>query len=229
VEAGPAPSAEPPLTKRELGPACPPSAAGDVSLANAEADIEKQRSGFARCARAGRGGVTEVSWTVPPHGAVQMLEPLEPEPDEWCLIQAAKRVTFRERAPKTVLVNLTVRLDPDGSVKLEIAQAQLGNAVVCEVVAHGGIAEGSDRKLLTLADSMTVCYRRAQRSDPSQTGNMQLSLTLRDDGTVSDVRIDAKRRTDLARDCVRATAALASFPAPSGPARLDFALRYVPE
>lgn len=223
-------NSEPELVTTELGPACPKrESTAEVTLPNAEAAIENRRASFSGCARGGRGGSTEVSWIVPPKGAVEMLGAPEPEPDEWCLLEAARKVTFPSRATRTVIVNAAVRLAPDGSVRLDITQAQVGKAVICQIVTRGGTLEGSDRAALALADTMTVCYRQAQRSDPSQTGGMFFELTLRDDGTVSDVRIEAKRRSDLARDCARATAALARFPAPNGPARIEFSLDYVPE
>ena len=226
AEARPSEQPKPPSTAH--GPACPaPTDRAEAEVPNLRAAIERQRPSFAACASDGRGASTEVTWIVPPKGRVTRLASPEPEPYEWCLLRKVERVNFRARPPRTVFVHLRLRVEGDKSVSYDLTQAEAGKAVVCAVETSGATAEGTDGAARALADSMTVCYRQAQRSDPAQAGQIEVGLRLADDGTVREVEVRGERRTDLVQGCVRSTAALARFPMPKGPASVQFSLRFV--
>lgn len=128
-----------------------------------------------------------------------------------------------------MLVNARIRVQSDGSVDVSVTQGPEGKAVVCDVVTTGATGAGTFEKAISLGDSFTVCYQRAQRSDPSQSGKLHFELDLKEDGTVGDSHGEGARRTDLVRDCASATARLARFPEPSGAASVSFDVRFVVE
>jgi hypothetical protein len=220
----------PPAPTASSGPPCPePTSALETTLPDAEAAIQKLKKSFSSCAMNGRGGSTELTWLVPAQGKVAMITDPEPEISEWCLIKKAKAVAFPKRTTKNVLVNARIRVESSGNVEISVTQAPEGKAVVCEVVTTGATAPGTLEKALALADSFSVCYQLAQKSDPSQSGRLHFELDLKADGTVGDSKSDGARRTDLVRGCALSTARLARFPEPSGAAHIGFDVRFVVE
>lgn len=212
------------------GPLCPePTSALETTLPDAEAAIQKLEKSFSTCAKDGRGGSTEITWLVPAQGKVAMITDPEPDISEWCLLKKAKAVAFPKRTTKNVLVNARIRLESSGNVEISVTQAPEGKAVVCEVVTTGATAPGTLETALALADSFSICYHRAQRSDPSQSGRLHFELDLKADGTVGDSSGEGARRTDLVRDCALSTARLARFPKPNGVAHVGFDVRFVVE
>jgi hypothetical protein len=198
-------------------------------LPGAEEAVAKHTPAFAKCATQGRGGSAEVTWLVPPVGAVEMFTDPEPEPDEWCLLERAKAVGFARRGKQKIRVHARVWVEPDGQVRITVTQSAEGRAVVCNVTTAGGTAAGTFERATQLAESFGVCYDRARDRDPSQSGTLRFELALKADGTVGDSRSEGSRRSDLVRDCALATARLARFPEPTPPARVGFEVHYVVE
>lgn len=199
----------------------------DIEVPEAEAVIRKASAAFSSCAKGGRGGSTELTWIVPSKGKVEMITDPEPAIDEWCLIKKAAAIRFDKRASGEVFVNARIWLESSGQLRISVTQAAAGRAVVCEVTTRGDVGAGTVEKAVELGSSFETCYSLAQRSDPSQSGDLHFELDLKADGTVSDSKSSGGRHTDLVRDCANATARLARFPEPKPPANVTFDVRFV--
>lgn len=215
-----------PSPTTRLGPSCPKPASAGASLPGAEERVQKHGPSFEGCSRDGRYAAAELTWVVPPKGAIRLLHSPEPDPHEVCIIERAKRLTFPTRAAHTVLVSARVRVE-DGKAAVTVSQAPEGRAVVCNIVTHGAPGAGTDQVVVGLADSFTVCYRQAQRSSAAQTGALSFGLELSSDGTVRSAQVNGEHRSDLVRACASATASVQRYPRPAGPAHVEFEVHHV--